>query len=73
MLLIFSCAIGMAFGLYAGKKLAKGASWCEISTDLGKDLYYNASSAWRKVSGPFRRDVGDRNADNRKKKVRDNV
>ena len=71
MLFVFSCAIGMALGLYAGKKRAKGASWCEISSDLGRDLYANASSAWRKVSGPFRKDAGDQNADDGQKEVRD--
>ena len=42
------CLVGvacLAFGLYAGKRRAKGMSWKAISGEL-----------WEKMSGPFRAD-----------------
>lgn len=48
--------IGMAFGLYAGKKRAKGQTWREVSIDLAMDLWRNAKSAWNKAAEPFRRE-----------------
>lgn len=48
---------GMAFGLYAGKKRAKGQTWREVIIDLAMDLWRNAKSAWNKASVLFRREV----------------
>ena len=47
---------GMAFGLYAGKKRAKGKTWKEVGIDLAGDLWRNAMSACNKVAEPFRRE-----------------
>lgn len=47
---------GMAFGLYAGKKRAKGETWKEVCIDLARDSLRNAKSAWNKVAEPFRRE-----------------
>ncbi len=47
---------GMAFGLYAGKKRAKGKTWKEVGIDLARDSWRNAKSAWNKVAEPFRRE-----------------
>lgn len=52
--------VGLAIGLYAGKKRAKGKTWCEVTVDLSEDAWRNAVSAWNKVSCPFRREKSEK-------------
>ena len=46
----FAC---MAFGLYAGKKRAKGDEWFAILKCLVSDLVSFARAAWDKTAGIF--------------------
>ena len=50
---------GLAIGLYAGKKRARGKTWCEVTVDLSKDAWRNTVSVWNKVSWPFRREKSE--------------
>lgn len=57
---MFTLAVGVvcvAVGLYAGKKRAKGASWCSISHDFCEDVATTSKSVWMKVSSPFKKDT----------------
>lgn len=52
---VLALGTGMAFGLYAGKKRAKGETWRQVAVDLSKDVWRNAVAAYDKVAEPFRR------------------
>lgn len=54
---------GIAFGLYAGKKRAKGKTWNEVGIDLAGDLWRNAVSAYNKVAETFRCEKPSKNQD----------
>lgn len=50
---------GLAVGLYAGKKRAKGKTWFEVVVDFSKDAWRNAVSVCKKLAYPFRREKPD--------------
>lgn len=57
MWLLVSFTVGMALGLYAGKKRVRGKTWCEICSDLHEDVAENVKSLWCKACGPFKREM----------------
>ena len=46
----------ISLGLYAGKRRAKGMGWFAIVRDLFRDFGRTATSVWRWLSYPFRKE-----------------
>lgn len=55
MMYVIVCVAALMFGVYAGKKRAKGAKWDEIVMDFGMAAFEWASRAYGAISAPFRR------------------
>ena len=55
MVFVASLILFFCLGLYSGKRRAMGREWSDIANEFMSDAKTIYKSAWKKISGPFRK------------------